>query len=498
MPPVNPQGSKAGMITALIASVILLMVAVIMAITTNTDLTKAKADLAKLKTTYAKAARSDQITDDDASDVNLLLNAKEKLNLEGTPTAIDAALAEIKRLTAVINNKPSNSYTDAENDAVNAVTAALASLKSPTAAAPTSAPAGSAMPGGESLVSVISKFQVQLKQLAETNDKQKKDSDQISKSLEERVAGWNAQVKELADKVAEADKRAAEAEKAKADLQAAYVTKQQAADDSNTKTVADTGKQLTDMQTAVAQAKAETAKLAKQVTSLEGQLARYRMNVKDAAVRQADGTLIRIPSSTSCYISLGSGDHLPAGTTFEVYDKNEGIPGLGADPLSNDNLPIGKASIEVIRVGQNSSECRIVHLQPGATLAEGDLIANLVYDKNTTFRFFVYGNFDVDGNGVWTAQEGEVVKSLVTRWGGKVDDKIGVGTDFVVLGQEPQVPVFNKEDLAQPLNQDKLDKAIAALNKYQDMINQAATLHIPIMNQNRFMYYIGYYDQMKR
>ena len=51
-------------------------------------------------------------------------------------------------------------------------------------------------------------------------------------------------------------------------------------------------------------------------------------------------------------------DPLPAGTTFEVYDKNEGIPGLGTDPLSENNMPIGKASIEVIRVGQNSSVLR--------------------------------------------------------------------------------------------------------------------------------------------
>ena len=43
-----------------------------------------------------------------------------------------------------------------------------------------------------------------------------------------------------------------------------------------------------------------------------------------------------------------------------------------------------------------------------------------------------------------------------------------------------------------------LDSAIADLKAYQDVVNQAATLHIPILNQNRFMYYIGYYDQMKR
>ena len=498
MPPVNQQGSKAGLITSLIIAVILLMVAVIMTITTNTDLTKTRTELTKLTQKYNEVARADQITSDETSERSLLLAAKEKLNLEGNPTAVEVAVAEIKRLTGLINNKPSTTFADAESDAVNAVMSALKFMKSPATASPTTAPAGSGMPGGESLITAMTKLQSQLKSAADTNAAQKKELENINTGLGTRATGWTAQLDEMNKKVADADKRAADAEAAKTAIQAQYTTKQTAADTSNKDTVESTGKQLTEMQQALAQAKAETAKANKDIESLRGQLAKYRNNVKDAAVRQADGTLIHVPSSTVCYISLGSGDHLPAGTTFEVYDKSEGIPGLGADPLGNTNLPIGKASIEVIRVGQNSSECRIVHLQPGATLAEGDLIANLIYDRNTTLNFFVYGNFDVDGNNVWTAQEADVVKSLVTRWGGKLSEQIGVSTDFVVLGQEPQVPVFTKEELLEPVNKDKFDKAVIALNKYQDVINQAATLHIPIMNQNRFMYYIGYYDLLKR
>ena len=110
----------------------------------------------------------------------------------------------------------------------------------------------------------------------------------------------------------------------------------------------------------------------------------------------------------------------------------------------------------------------------------------------------MYGNFDVDGNNLWTPAEADVVKSLVTRWGGKLVDKININTDFVVLGQEPIVPVFTKEELDDPINKQKLDNKLAELKMFNDLVNQASTLHIPVMNQNRFMYFIGYFDQMKR
>jgi hypothetical protein len=41
-------------------------------------------------------------------------------------------------------------------------------------------------------------------------------------------------------------------------------------------------------------------------------------------------------------------------------------------------------------------------------------------------------------------------------------------------------------------------KAQAAIDKYQELRQTARDLHIPILNQNRFLYYVGYYDQAKR
>src|ERR1019366_5200549 len=105
-----------------------------------------------------------------------------------------------------------------------------------------------------------------------------------------------------------------------------------------------------------------------------------------------------------------------------------------------ENLPEGKASIEVVKVGENSSEARVVHAISGQLISEGDICTNISYDRAVKPAFMVYGNFDMDFNGVWTAGEGDVVKSLVKRFGGVVVDKISIETDFLVLGKEPEVP----------------------------------------------------------
>ena len=52
------------------------------------------------------------------------------------------------------------------------------------------------------------------------------------------------------------------------------------------------------------------------------------------------------------------------------------------DIPATENMPKGKASIEIISVGQNSSQVRILNASPSVTVAEGDLCVNVVYDKN--------------------------------------------------------------------------------------------------------------------
>ena len=69
---------------------------------------------------------------------------------------------------------------------------------------------------------------------------------------------------------------------------------------------------------------------------------------------------------------------------------------------------------------------------------------------------------------------------------------------LVVLGKEPVLPTFTKEELQDPFNAKKLADAQAALEAYQSVRTNAQNLHIPILNQNRFLYLIGYYDQSRR
>jgi imidazolonepropionase-like amidohydrolase len=86
----------------------------------------------------------------------------------------------------------------------------------------------------------------------------------------------------------------------------------------------------------------------------------------------------------------------------------------------------------------------------------------------------------------------------VSQWGGKVVDKIGVDTDFVVLGAEPVIPNFSTEELADPVNIKKQEDAKAELAQYEQVLKEAKELHIPILNQNRFLYFTGQEEAVLR
>src|SRR5260370_39791496 len=103
-------------------------------------------------------------------------------------------------------------------------------------------------------------------------------------------------------------------------------------------------------------------------------------------------------------------------------------------------MPVGKASIEVYNVQDDTAECRVVKLQPGEQLVVGDLITNLIYDPNIRYNFFVYGDFDLSNSEIASPTDIDIVKRLINQWGGNVVDHIDINTDFVVLGNEPQVP----------------------------------------------------------
>jgi hypothetical protein len=496
---VSTQGSRGGLIATIVIFVVLWLVMTIMWIYSNTQLTKQTQALESLTKKYQEVASSSALSSE--GDVQQLLNAKDKIagDLQGGQTAVDIALAEIRRLTRRINNTPSSNFADADQAATDAIARAEKALGTAGATSqPAAAGRGANAAAGTSLVAELDKLSAALSQQILTNKDQGKQLAAVKADLDKRAGAWDAQFAELNNKLADAEKRATDATNQTMEAQKKYEAAIGSASTDAQKTAAEAGNQVQQLQQDLAKANATIAADNKKVNDLSNKLSSVRGDVKNSVVRQPDGNIIRIPSQQTVYINLGQGDHVPVGMTFEVYDKNEGVPPLTTEPTGNSNLPTGKASIEVVRVGQNSSECRVVHLTPGATLSEGDIIANLVYDKNTTYNFVVFGVFDVDGNNVYTAQEADVIKSLVTRWGGKVQDKINANTDFVVLGKEPEVPALTKEEMEDPVLKSKYDKAVADLKAYQDVMNQASELHIPIMNQNRFMYYVGYFDQLKR
>jgi hypothetical protein len=60
------------------------------------------------------------------------------------------------------------------------------------------------------------------------------------------------------------------------------------------------------------------------------------------------------------------------------------------------------------------------------------------------------------------------------------------------------VIVPSKDEINDPIIQAKAQASQAAYDAYQEMKQKAVDYHIPVLNQNRFLYYIGYYESAKR
>ena len=74
----------------------------------------------------------------------------------------------------------------------------------------------------------------------------------------------------------------------------------------------------------------------------------------------------------------------------------------------------------------------------------------------------------------------------------------GKNADFIVLGSEPKVPTMTEEELGDPVQKDRFEKAKAASDAYNKVREEAIQRGIPIVNQNRFLSLIGYFEQAKR
>lgn len=208
----------------------------------------------------------------------------------------------------------------------------------------------------------------------------------------------------------------------------------------------------------------------------------------DIAAFTTDARIILIDDMTkTVQIDIGAADHVYMGLTFAVYDKNLPIPKDGK----------GKAEIEVFEVGENISSARIINSNIKRPIVQDDLIGNVIWDRNQSNTFAVFGTFDLTGDGKADYDGDEKIKAMIEKWGAKVSNGITIDTDFLILGSEPvalRKPTFEMLEV-DPLAMEKYEKSVKKLEGYQDAQEKARTLAIPVFNTERFLYFIGYKTQ---
>ena len=208
----------------------------------------------------------------------------------------------------------------------------------------------------------------------------------------------------------------------------------------------------------------------------------------DIVAFTADARIILIDDQTkTVHIDIGAADHVYRGLTFAVYDRNLPIPKNGK----------GKAEIEVFEVGENISSARIINSNIKRPIVQDDLAGNVIWDKNQKNEFAVYGTFDLNSDGKADYDGDEKIKAMVGNWGAAVSNGITVDTDFLILGSEPvalRKPTFEMLEV-DPLAMEKYEKSVKKLQGYQEAMQKAKTLAIPVFNAERFLYFIGYKTQ---
>jgi hypothetical protein len=212
---------------------------------------------------------------------------------------------------------------------------------------------------------------------------------------------------------------------------------------------------------------------------------------REVAAFKSDGEIILVDDQAKMvHLNIGSDNHVYQGLTFSVYDRNAPIPKDGK----------GKAEIEVFDVAKNFSAARVLRSEIKRPILQGDIVANLIWDSDKTNVFVIAGDFDINNDGHIEADGVDKIKALIEKWGGKVTDAISIDSHYLVLGNQPQLlkkPTPEELEL-DPKAMDKYEASLQRLNRYKEVQSQAQTLWIPILNYERFLYFIGYKGQIGR
>lgn len=230
----------------------------------------------------------------------------------------------------------------------------------------------------------------------------------------------------------------------------------------------------------------ETQTLQEQLNKLRGQ--RTDVLTGPAEFALVDGDVIGLNATENQYfIGRGRRDKIVLGMRFVVYADATAIR-----PSPDGEYPRGKAVLEVIRIDDRQSTCRIV---PGSEIrgnpiVRGDVVANAIYDPQKVYKFVVFGNFDADGDGQSTPLERGDISALIAEWGGSTIPDLAGDVDFLVLGERPVLPPPPPATASIEIIRE-FQRLNAEVIEYDRLRDQAIATSVPILNQNRLFTLIG-------
>lgn len=481
MPPISPQGSRTGLVTALVIFVILFVTTTILWIYEGAERRNRDERIATYENRYAAVV--DEATVGGAEVAALKTAATENPRYSNM-SAMQVALTQRSELSkAIAGNATTPAQVQARIDEA---------LKRAT-----TADVGAGLTKATPLVDAVNALTTRVGQLNQERAELTRQLEVARAETQQAIARRDELLKEKDAQIAAVNQKTQEQLAQLASFQTQTEgTVDQIRSSSNT-TLSQAQQQNEQLSAQINQANATILAKDRQIEALQRRLGGIRVNPNEATVQKPDGEIVRLPGNNLAVINLGLGDQIVQGMTFEVYDKHTGVPALGADGMREGEMPVGKASLEVVRIGPGFSECRIIRKEPGINLVQGDLIVNLVFDKTQKFVFVVYGDFDLDRDGRASAGDAEVIRRLITQWGGVIANDVNVNTDFVVMGVEPQVDAAPPPD-AGAVEIAAHQRSVQALERYLEVRRQAVSLNIPILNQNRFLNFVGYTSQAGR
>ena len=212
-----------------------------------------------------------------------------------------------------------------------------------------------------------------------------------------------------------------------------------------------------------------------------------RMASADPALL-VDGEVIGVGTGNEVFINRGSLDRISLGMKFEIYDSASQLR-----PNSNGIYPQGKASIEVVKVGETTSTAKIIQSSAGHPIVKDNIIVNPVYDPDYEYSFLVHGNFDGDGDG-YPDSSNRFIVDIIKRWGGTVVEDAGAlpgDLDFLVLGIAPSKLIHEPGKNASPAMYDEYARQKKEYKEYNSLLEEAQAAKVPVLNANRLFILTG-------